>query len=81
MAFYFAHSVLSGVYFSMVRFELQISTNMQRIYSRGYSRMGSVEGNLYRWKENFKLSSLGKKWLRSGAEEVGDKIEKIKIKI
>ena len=78
MAFHLADSILSGFYFSMVRIELQVSANLQRICYRGHSRMGDYERNLFRRKKNFKLSSLGKKWLRSGAEKSGIEREKIK---
>ena len=78
MAFHLADSILSGVYFSVVGFELQVSTNLQRIRGGGHSRMGSCERNLFRRKENFKLSPLGKKRLRSGAEKSGNEREKIK---
>jgi hypothetical protein len=69
MAFHLAHSVLSGVYFPVVRIELQVPANVQRLYNRGYSRVGCCEGNLSGGKTNFKLSSLGKKWLRSGSKK------------
>ncbi len=78
MAFHLAYSILSGVYFSMVRLELQIPANVQRLCYRCHSRMGDYERNLFRRKKNFKLSSLGKKWLRSGAEKSGIEREKIK---
>jgi hypothetical protein len=80
MVFYLTHSVLSGVYFSMVRIELQISTNLQRLCSGGHSRVGGCERNIFRRKKNFKLSSLGKKWLRSGTEKFGFE-RKIKTEI
>ena len=81
MAFHFAHSVLSGVYFSLVRRELQVSANMQCIRCRGYTRVGSCERNLFRWKKNIKLSPMGKKWLRPSAEKIEYKKEYIKMKI
>ena len=73
MAFHLAYSILSGVYFSMVRIELQVSAHVQCLCYRCHSRMGSGEGNLHGGKTNFKLSSLGEKWLRSGAEKSGCK--------
>jgi hypothetical protein len=78
MAFHLAHSILSGVYFSLVRLELQIPTDLQCIRGRSHSRVGSCKGNLFRGKENIKLSPLGEKWLRSGAEKSGREREKIK---
>ena len=78
MAFHLADSILSGFYFSMVRIELQVSANLQRICYRGHSRVGGCERNLFRRKKNFKLSPLGKKRLRSGAEKSGNEREKIK---
>jgi hypothetical protein len=71
MAFHIAGSILSGVYFSMVRIELQVSANVQCLCNGGYSRVGGCERNIFRRKKNFKLSSLGKKRLRSGAEKSG----------
>ena len=59
MAFHLADPVLSRVHFSLVRLELQIPTNMQCIYGSSHRRVGCSERNLFRWKKNSKLSSLG----------------------
>lgn len=71
MAFHLANPVLSRVYFSLVRLELQISTNMQCIHGSGHRGVGCSERDLFRWKKNSKLSSLGEKRLRSGTEKIG----------
>ncbi len=63
MAFHFADSVLSRVHFSLVRLELQISTDVQCICGAGHRRVGCNERNLFRWKTNIELSSMGEKWL------------------